>query len=122
MLSSSYSKKGLSLLLQVKRSEDMAFRSRRSQLGTSSYINHLPAFTQEHTYALPGFYPYATQLADGEWAWQTEAAYLFKRKTALGGKYGMNVKGNFSHVRWKGTTYYQDINVQVTRRLSRSVR
>ena len=122
MLSSSYSKKGFSVLLQVKRSEDMAFRSRRTQIGTSSQINHLPAFTQEHTYALPGLYPYATQLADGEWAWQTEVGYMFKRKTALGGKYGMNVKGNFSHVRWKGSTYYQDVNVQVARRLSKSVR
>ena len=120
MFSGSYSKRGLSLLLQVKRSENMAFRSRRTQLGTSSYINHLPAFTQEHTYALTALYPYATQLADGEWAWQTEAGYNFKRKTALGGRYGMNVKGNFSHVRWKGATYYQDIDVQLSRRLSKS--
>ena len=119
MLSGSYSKKGLSLLLQAKRSENMSFRSKRSQFGTSSFINHLPAFTQDQTYALAALYPYATQLADGEWAWQAEAGYNFKRKTALGGKYGMNVKVNFSHVRWEGTTYYQDIDVQLSRRLGK---
>ena len=118
LFSGSYSEKGLSLLLQVKRSENMSFRSKRTQTGTSSFINHLPAFTQDHTYALAALYPYATQLAGGEMAWQAEAGYNFKRKTAIGGKYGMNVKLNFSHVRWEGTTYYQDLDVQVTRKLS----
>ena len=118
MFSGSYSKKGLSLLLQVKRSENMSFRSRRSIIGSSSMINHLPAFTQEHTYTLAAYYPYATQLVPGEWAWQAEAGYNFPRKTALGGKYGMNVKVNFSHVRWEGETFYQDFDVQVTRKLS----
>ena len=120
MISGSYSEKGLSLLLQVKRSENMSFRSKRSQLGTSSFINHLPAFTQDQTYALAALYPYATQLADGELAWQAEAGYNFKRKTLLGGKYGMNVKVNFSHVRWQGEVNYQDIDVQVSRKLSKN--
>ena len=120
LFSGSYSKKGLSLLLQAKRSENMSFRSKRSMIGTSSFINHLPAFTQDHTYALAALYPYATQLAGGEWAWQAEAGYNFKRKTALGGKYGMNVKVNFSHVRWEGTTFYQDIDVQLSRKLTKN--
>ena len=68
VLSGSFSQKGLSILLQAKRSENMSFRSRRSMIGTSSFINHLPAFTQDQTYALAALYPYATQLADGEWA------------------------------------------------------
>lgn len=118
LFSGSYSKKGLSLLIQAKRSENMSFRSRRLKLGTSSFINHLPAFTQDQTYALAALYPYATQLG-GEWAWQAEAGYSFKRKTVLGGKYGMNVKVNCSHVRWENTTYYQDLDVQLSRRLSR---
>jgi len=99
MLSASYSKKGLSLLLQAKRSENMSFKSKRTVLGISSAINHLPAFTQDHTYALAALYPYATQLADGEWAYQAELGYNFKRNTTLGGKYGMNVKVNYSYVR-----------------------
>ena len=118
-LSCSYAENGLGLLLQGRRSQNMAFRSRRNMTGTSSYINHLPAFTQEHTYALASLYPYATQFVNGEWAWQAEAGYNFKRNTAFGGRYGMRAKLVFSHVRWEGKTYYQDIDAQITRNVSR---
>ncbi len=141
MLSASYSKRGMSLLLQAKRSENMAFRSRRTTNGTSSFLNHLPAFTLDHTYALAALYPYATQTA-GEWAYQAELGYTFKRKTFLGGKYGTNVKVNFSHVhgidsnapvgdmagtdgpgsafwKWGKGMYYQDLNVQIDKRLTK---
>lgn len=163
MLSTSYSRKGLSLLLQAKRSENMSFKSERTRLGTSSAINHLPAFTQDQTYALAALYPYATQLADGEWAYQAELGYNFKRKTKLGGRYGMNLKVNYSYVRaidkcftpplgsetanaaeavpslansnmslagtegytskffkWGPQTYYQDLDIQLSRRFTRS--
>lgn len=104
MLTGSYSKRGMSFLAQVKRSEDMAFRSRRSMNLTSSFINHLPAFTPQQTYALATIYPYATQNVPGEWAFQAEGAYTFKKKTALGGKYGTTIKATFSHVRAGGTS------------------
>lgn len=145
LLSGSYSKRGMSVLLQAKRSEDMAYRSRRSidKASTACYINHLPAFAMQHTYALASLYPYATQMTPGEWAFQGEVGYNFKRRTALGGKYGTNVKVNFSHVRSidnagmedqleKGgdgldskffkmgsETYYQDINVQLEKKLTK---
>ena len=148
MLSGSYSKRGMSLLLQAKRSEDMAFRSERSRTGTAAFINHLPAFSQQQTYALAALYPYATQNALGEWAFQGECSYTFKRKTALGGKYGTTVKLNASHIRGidrqplmaagqpvenlQGTkgyttkffrmghdTYYQDINVQLDKKVTK---
>ena len=138
MLSTSYSKKGMSLLLQAKRSDNMSFRSRRSMTGISAFINHLPAFTTDHTYTLAALYPYATQ-PDGEWAYQAGLGYNFKRHTLLGGKYGTNVKVNFSHVhsieknlkdntdvygsafwKWGDQMYYQDLNVQVEKKLSNS--
>ena len=148
MLSGSYSKRGMSLLLQAKRSEDMAFRSERSRTGTAAFINHLPAFSQQQTYALAALYPYATQNALGEWAFQGEFSYTFKRKTPLGGKYGTTVKLNASHIRGidrqplmaagqpvenlQGTkgyttkffrmghdTYYQDINVQLDKKVTK---
>lgn len=140
MLSASYSKRGMSALVQAKRSEDMAFRSRRSMVGaTSAFLNHLPAFTFEHTYSLAALYPYATQMAGGEWAYQAELGYDFKRKTWLGGKYGTNVKVNFSHVhgidknivdgemtspfwKWGDDTYYQDFNVQVEKKLTQDLK
>lgn len=109
MLSASYSKSGLAALVQAKRSENMSFRSQRAMTGISAFINHMPAFAYQHTYALAALYPYATQycnisengatLVPGEWAFQGEFAYTFKRKTALGGKYGTKLKLNISHVR-----------------------
>ena len=149
MLSGSYSKRGMSVLLQAKRSEDMAFRSERSRTGTAGFINHLPAFSQQQTYTLAALYPYATQNALGEWAFQAELGYNFKRKTTLGGKYGTHIKLNASHIRGidrqaltqadgtpledvAGTkgyttkffhmgdeTYYQDINVQMEKKLTK---
>ena len=101
MISTSYSRKGFSVLLQAKRSENMASTSRRTENSThsASMLNHLPAFTIDQTYALAALYPYATQTVDGEWAYQAELGYNFKRKTKLGGRYGMNVKLNYSYVR-----------------------
>lgn len=145
MLSTSYSKSGMSILLQAKRSDNMSFRSSRSMSGTSSFLNHLPAFTMDQTYALAALYPYATQ-PNGEWAYQAEFGYKFKRKTALGGKYGTELKVNFSHVhalnrtdvahvngtvvgtdgytsdfwKWGSEKYYQDLNIQINKRLTKS--
>ena len=142
MLSGSYSKRGMSLLLQAKRSTNMAFRSIRGMEGTSSFVNHMPAFTIEHTYTLPALYPYATR-PDGEWAYQASGAYTFPKGSMLGGKYGTTVKMNFSHVHsvqkkvaggmgtdgyessfwaWGPSTYYQDIDVQIEKRICKDTK
>ena len=142
MLSGSYSKRGMSLLLQAKRSTNMAFRSSRSMEGSSSFVNHLPPFTMEHTYALAALYPYATR-PEGEWAYQAMAAYTFPKGSMMGGKYGTMAKVNFSHVHsvrrndtggsgtdgygspfwaWGASTYYQDIDVQLEKRLCKDTK
>ena len=149
MLSTSYSKKGMSLLLQAKRSDNFSSVSDRTESGAGSAINHLPAFTEDHTYALAALYPYNTN-KNGEWAYQAQFGYNFKRRTAIGGKYGMNVKINFSHVhaidmnyksstalpdltpggygtdgygsafwKWGNQTFYQDLNIQLERRMAK---
>ena len=146
LLSASYSAKGVSALFQAKRSENMSFRSRRSLTGTSAFVNNMPAFAYQHTYSLPALYPYATQAAPGEWAFQGEFGYTFKRNSALGGKYGTKLKLNVSHIRGldkdpvepiygntvmgtdgyetgffkMGKLYYQDINLQMEKKLSKS--
>ena len=98
LLSATYSQKGLSALFQAKRSDNMSFRSVRSSISpTSTFINHLPAFTQTHTYALAALYPYATQ-PTGEWAFQGNFGYNFKKGTKMGGKYGTNFKLNASYI------------------------
>ena len=146
MLSASYSKRGFSAILQAKRSEDMGFRSDRtaSPTVTSLYLNHQPAFAYQHTYTLATQYPYATQM-DGEWAFQGEVSYRFKRGTPLGGKYGTLLRLNASHIRGldkqtiensilgtSGTkgydasffgmsdqVYYQDINLTMEKKLNK---
>ena len=132
-------------MVRAKRSENMSFRSNRSITGISGFINNMPAFAYQHTYSLPALYPYATQAAPGEWAFQGEFGYNFKRHTALGGKYGTKMKLNISHIRGldkspvepvngtlmgtdgyetsffkTGDLYYQDINVQMEKKLSKS--
>ena len=142
MLSGSYSKRGMSLLLQAKRSTNMGFRSRRGMEGISSFVNHLPPFTMEHTYTLAALYPYATR-SEGEWAYQAAAAYTFPKGSMVGGKYGTTVKINFSHVHsvrkngageigtdgygspfwaWGDATYYQDVDFQVEKRLAKDTK
>lgn len=142
LLSASYSRRGMSLLLQAKRSDNMSFRSIRSQPKESRavFINHLPAFTMQHTYALAALYPYATQ-PGGEWAFQGEFRYNFRRHSVFGGRYGTDFRLHASHIRgidkqWvdseviEGTdgytskffkmgeeTYYQDINVEISKKL-----
>ncbi len=113
MLSASYSKSGMSFLLQAKRSENFNFLSRRSQSGIHLHINHLPPFTAQHTYALAALYPYATQPA-GEWAFQGEFRYKFGRKTALGGKYGTGIRLNVSHVRGLKQNYLEGVDPKVS--------
>lgn len=146
MLTASYSQHGWSLMGQAKRSENMSFRSRRSMSLSSAFLNNMPAFAYQHTYALAAMYPYATQFAPGEWAFQVAGAYHFKRKTALGGKYGTKIKANFSYITglkrkdavpgtvfndpmWKGMerektdffgwgeVYYRDLNVQLEKKI-----
>jgi hypothetical protein len=147
MLSGSYSKSGLSALIQAKRSENMAFRSQRSMNGTSAFLNNMPAFAYQHTYALAALYPYATQAADGEWAFQGAFSYTFKRKTPLGGKYGTKLHINASYIKGlsepaltttdalgasgmgsngaghsffgMGDEYYHDVNVQVDKKVTK---
>lgn len=144
LLSATYSAKGFSALLQAKRSDNMSFRSKRSMVGVSSFINHMPAFTTTQTYALAAMYPYATQ-PDGEWAFQGELRYNIKRGTALGGRYGTQLRLSASYIAgldrnyadpanpvnligadgadgafWKmGETYYADVNVEINKKFNK---
>jgi len=126
LASLSYSQKGMSIIAQVKRSENMYFRSERGRNGSAGMLNHLPAFANQHTYALAALHPYATQM-DGEWAFQGELRYTFARKTRMGGKYGTTFKLNGSHVRGLGNgffgmtkdAYYTDVNLELNKKITK---
>lgn len=131
LLSASYSQKGLAVLLQAKRSDNMSFRSERLRTGLAGRLNHMPAFAQQHTYALAALYPYATQYAGGEWAFQGEVRYTWARKTKMGGRYGTSLKLSAAHIRglreegsWAIDTrtegeYYTDVNLELNKRITK---
>ena len=127
LMSLSYSQKGLAVLAQVKRSENMSFRSDRQANLIAGTINHMPPFAMQHTYMLTSLYPYSTDLLANEWAFQGEVRYTWKRGTTMGGKYGTTLKLNASHIRgttdtWFGMTeepYYTDVNLELNKKINK---
>jgi len=93
----SYSQKGLGMILQAKRLDNMSFKSKRTETGNVLDINYLPAITKQHTYTLSALYPYATQ-TNGEMGIQAQLNYKIKKDTRIGGRYGTDVSLNFSQI------------------------
>lgn len=118
-----YSRKGLSVLVQAKLTDNMAFRSERQRIGIAGRLNHLPAFAQQHTYALASLYPYATQYSDKELAFQGEIRYSAPRKTKFGGRYGTMLKLSASHIRVlreQGGEAYTDVNIELNKHVTKN--
>ena len=97
LINTSYSKKGIGVLLGIMRLDNMSFRSDRSATINDLHINYLPAIAKTHAYAFAAMYPFATQ-PSGQIGMNAEIFYNIKRKSALGGKYGMNISINYSQV------------------------
>ncbi|MFN0203545.1 MAG: DUF6029 family protein [Bacteroidia bacterium] len=139
-LSGSYAKKGLGITASLRRAENMNFRSERDAIINEATLSFLPPVTKAHTYRLPTLYPYATQV-NGEIGGQITIYYKFKKGTALGGKYGTLLSLNYSRVDGLDTThimengkysrlntysllggkdkpYFEDFNVEITKKLS----
>ena len=127
LVSLSYSKKGLAVLGQVKRSSNMSFRSDRQADLMRGTINHMPPFATQHTYMLTALYPYGTHKTADEWAFQGEVRYTWKRGTKIGGRYGTTLKLNASHIRGTGEAwldmtkdpYYTDINIELNKKINK---
>lgn len=144
VLMASYAQSGFGVTLGVKHSDNMSMRSERGARGRMLQVNYLPAFSYQHSYSLAAMYPYATQQM-GEVALQGDIFYKIPKNTVLGGKYGTDVRLNFSRVNSldkhfdtsveelrPGTygyrthlfaigddVYYQDANIDITHRFSR---
>ena len=127
LLSLSYSQKGLAIIAQAKRSENMSFRSDPLTNNRAGSINHMTPFATQHTYMLTSLYPYGTESTASEWAFQGEVRYTWKRGTKMGGKYGTTLKLNASHIRgttdtWFGMSeapYYTDVNLELNKKLTK---
>lgn len=144
LVNATYSRKGFGVYLSAKRLDNMYSRSNRNSSGTSNLINNPPAIAQEHTYSLSAMYPFATQ-ASGEMGLQGQLSYKFKKKSALGGKYGtkitlsystvydikrdsldeftaigeMGTKGYTSDIFALGDYWYTDFNVKLSKKFSK---
>ena len=93
----SYSQKGLGVVLQVKRTDNMSFKSMYTGLQNDLDINFIPPINYTHTHSLPSMYTYSTQ-PNGEMAAQFQVNYTIPKGTALGGKYGTKLSFNMSQV------------------------
>lgn len=147
LLNATYSGRGLGILIETKWVDNMSFRSNRNATLTDLTLNQLPEITKNHAYAMPAYYPYATQ-PNGEWGIQGEVMYRIPRNTKLGGRYGTQIAVNYSRVHSidkmpindsipissPGTLgyktdffsigeelYFQDFNVELTRRWTRKL-
>lgn len=148
LVTTSYSQKGLGIILSAKRIDNMSFKSSRNEIGNALDINFLPPLTKVHTYSLSSIYPYATQ-PNGEMGLQGQVVYNLKKKSKLGGKYGTNISVNYSVVNsiyrtpindstpigTEGTLgynsdffklgdekYFQDFNIEITKKFNRKLK
>ena len=93
----SYSQKGFGAILQVKRVDNMSFKSDYQGVKNDLDINFIPPINYTHTHSLPAIYSYATQPL-GEMAMQLQVNYTIPKNTIIGGKYGTKVTLDFSQV------------------------
>lgn len=93
----SYAQKGLGVILQVKRVDNMSFKSDYKALQNDLDINFIPPINYTHTHSLPAMYSYATQ-PNGEMGLQFQVNYTIPKGSLLGGKYGTKLSLDFSQV------------------------
>ncbi len=145
LLTGTYAQKGLGVMVTAKRVDNMSYKSDRRVQGNMLSINYLPSTTRQHTYVLPAMYPYETQ-PEGEMAISGDITYTIPKGTLLGGKYGTELRANYSRVQsivknWTSSDplnpdgtygydspffkagdelYYQDFNFEITKKFDRS--
>ena len=95
-----YTGNGFGGLVTFRKLHNPFLQGSRSNNEMYTYINYVPALTQQHTYSLATLNPYTSQT--DEIGGQADLYYNFRRGTAMGGKKGMKVHANFS-------TYYGDV-------------
>ncbi len=109
-----YAKKGLGISGTFRRLENMTFFAERlydnvvkNRYGILS-LNYLPSLTKQYSYSLANIYIHQAQpkLVMGRSEYDSQIGeigglldffYTFKKKTALGGKYGTKLSSNFSY-------------------------
>ncbi len=150
LINAGYAAKGFGTNLSLRRSEHIQLYAERELTGNPYNIgvmNYIPSLTKQHDYLLTNLFVYSARqnisFADqtvGEIGGQWDVFYFLKRKSLLGGKYGTRIAFNWS--RWHGLKaefmpalhtykvpffdpgdlYYQDINLEIKRKLSKKLK
>lgn len=97
VMNASYSEKGLGIYLAAKSIDNLNFRSDRMAKINDLLINFIPDYTKNHTYSIAAMYPYGTQ-PNGEAGLQAAIQYNLKKNSKLGGKYGTDIKLDYSRM------------------------
>jgi|CXWL01.1.fsa_nt_gi hypothetical protein len=121
--------------LNLRRLENMDFRTDRNAGQSMVLVNYIPALTKQQEYYLSNIYVYNAQ-ALGEIGGQADLYYTIPKNTKLGGKYGMNIILNYSRYHSLQITsqtptsfesnflgagkqlFYGDINLAIKKKLS----
>ncbi|MCO5235554.1 MAG: DUF6029 family protein [Chitinophagaceae bacterium] len=134
LLEIGYNTPGFGTVLTLRRLEYMQFGSTRGITGIGRDLNYLPALTKQHGYSLAVLNPHNT-MGNEETGGQLDIQYRLKEGSPLGGKYGTQLSVNAStYYNLRGdvvdgyafftpgnTKYYQDINIEIEKRLSAPV-
>ncbi|HIZ85653.1 MAG TPA: hypothetical protein IAC04_04100 [Candidatus Coprenecus stercoravium] len=90
-----YTGHGFGALVSFRKLHNPFLQASRDINGLTTYINYVPALTQQHTYSLATLNPYTSQ--SDEIGGQADLYYNFRRGTALGGRKGMKIHANYSN-------------------------
>jgi len=136
-----FSKRGFGFSAEIHRIDNMTFKSDRDKDGKAYLINYIPTLTKPHAYSLLALYPCATQ-SDGEFGAQLDIFYKIKKGTKLGGKYGTKLTLNYSRINGlnggssflndntnhvpslisiKEELYFEEINIEINRKINKKV-
>ena len=148
LLNLSFSKKGIGVIVSLKRFDNYSFRADRTATLNDLNINYMPDITRNHIYSLCAMYPYVAQNT-GEMGVAAEINYTIKRESFFGGKYGTSLRLNYSRmhsldkkqiapnipINQKGTDgyisdffkigtdlYYQDFAFEVSKKFSKKIK
>ncbi len=131
-----YNGNGLGVNLTARRLEWMDSQitmTGNSVASIANMMNYVPALCTQYTYLLTTLHPYSPQtgkttgvMNSGEMGGQLDVFYNFKRRSAIGGKYGMKVHANFStyySIMTPGTfkarnMLYRDLSVDIEKKFT----
>lgn len=108
----------ISLAINLKRIENMDFRSQRTESLNNALINYIPATTKQHSYRLLTLYPYASQVL-GEIGGQFDLIYTLPQ----GDVFSLNV-ANLNGIKNSNfiignKVFYQDLNAEYEKQWSK---